>query len=49
MRHEIMRELAKYSARMFQEYSEHIAHNSIEQFARRWIDQLTRILIRKPA
>jgi len=49
MRHEIMRELAKYSARMFQEYSEHIAHNSINQFSRKWIDQLTRILIRKPS
>ena len=48
MRHEITRELANYSARMFQEYSEHVAHNSIDQFARKWIDQLTRILIRKP-
>ena len=49
MRHEIMLETAKYSARMFQELSEHIARNSIDQFARKWIDQLTRILIRKPA
>jgi 2-polyprenyl-3-methyl-5-hydroxy-6-metoxy-1,4-benzoquinol methylase len=49
MRHEITRELAKYSARMFKEYSEHIAHNSIGQFARKWIDPLTRILIRKPS
>jgi 2-polyprenyl-3-methyl-5-hydroxy-6-metoxy-1,4-benzoquinol methylase len=49
MRHEITLELAKYSARMFQEYSQHIAHNSIGQFARKWIDPLTRILIRKPS
>jgi 2-polyprenyl-3-methyl-5-hydroxy-6-metoxy-1,4-benzoquinol methylase len=49
MRHEITLELAKYSARMFQEYSQHIAHNAIDQFARRWIDPLTRILIRKPS
>ena len=48
MRHELTLELAKYSARMFQEYSRHIAHNSIGQFARKWIDPLTRILIRKP-
>lgn len=48
MRHEIKRELAKYSARMFQAYSEHLAHNSIDQFARKWIDPLTRILITKP-
>jgi SAM-dependent methyltransferase len=48
MRHEITLELAKYSARMFQEYSEAIAHNSVDQFARKWIDPLTRILIRKP-
>ena len=49
MRHEITRELAKYSARMFQAYSEHVAHNSLDQFARTWIDTLTRILIRKPS
>jgi 2-polyprenyl-3-methyl-5-hydroxy-6-metoxy-1,4-benzoquinol methylase len=49
MRHEITLELAKYSARMFQEYSEHIAHHSIDQFSRKWIDPLTRILIRKPS
>lgn len=49
IRHEITLELAKYSARMFQEYSRHIAHNSIGQFARKWIDPLTRILIRMPA
>ena len=49
MRHEITQELAQYSARMFQEYSEHIASNSIDQFAGKWIDRLTRILIRKPA
>jgi 2-polyprenyl-3-methyl-5-hydroxy-6-metoxy-1,4-benzoquinol methylase len=48
LRHEITLELAKYSARMFQEYSEHIAHNSIDRFARKWIDPLTRILIRRP-
>lgn len=48
MRHEITRELANYSARMFQEYSRHVAHNSVDQFARKWIDRLTRILIRKP-
>jgi 2-polyprenyl-3-methyl-5-hydroxy-6-metoxy-1,4-benzoquinol methylase len=48
MRHEITLELAKYSARMFQEYSEHIAQNSIDRFSRKWIDPLTRILIRKP-
>lgn len=48
MRREITLELAKYSARMFQAYSEHIANNSIDQFARKWIDLLTRILIRKP-
>jgi 2-polyprenyl-3-methyl-5-hydroxy-6-metoxy-1,4-benzoquinol methylase len=48
MRHEITRELANYSARMFQEYSRHVAHNSVDQFARKWIDQLTRVLIRKP-
>ena len=47
MRHEITLELARYSARMFQEYSEHIAHNSIHRFSRKWIDPLTRILIRK--
>jgi hypothetical protein len=33
---------------MFQAYSEHIANNSIDQFSRKWIDLLTRILIRKP-
>jgi 2-polyprenyl-3-methyl-5-hydroxy-6-metoxy-1,4-benzoquinol methylase len=49
MRREITLELAKYSARMFQAYSEHIANNSIDRFARKWIDLLTRILIRKPA
>jgi 2-polyprenyl-3-methyl-5-hydroxy-6-metoxy-1,4-benzoquinol methylase len=49
MRHEITLELAKYSARMFQEYSEHIARNAVDQFARKWIDRLTRILIRKPS
>jgi len=48
MRHEITRELAQYSARMFQEYSRHLAHNSVDLFARKWIDPLTRILIRKP-
>jgi len=48
MRHEITLELAKYSTRMFQAYSEHIAHNSVDQFAQKWIDPLTRILIRKP-
>jgi 2-polyprenyl-3-methyl-5-hydroxy-6-metoxy-1,4-benzoquinol methylase len=48
MRHEITRELAQYSARMFQEYSRHIAHNSVDLFAQKWIDPLTRILIRKP-
>jgi hypothetical protein len=49
LRHEITLELARYSARMFREYSEHIAHNSVDRFARKWIDPLTRILIRKPA
>jgi 2-polyprenyl-3-methyl-5-hydroxy-6-metoxy-1,4-benzoquinol methylase len=49
MRHEMMREMAKYSSRMFQAYSEHIAHNSIDQFCQKWIDPLTRILIRKPS
>jgi len=49
MRHEMTLELARYSARMFQAYAEHIAHNSLNQFARRWIDPLSRILIRKPA
>jgi hypothetical protein len=34
---------------MFQSYSEHLAHNSPGQFAREWIDPLTRILIRKPS
>jgi 2-polyprenyl-3-methyl-5-hydroxy-6-metoxy-1,4-benzoquinol methylase len=49
MRHEITRELANYSARLFQSYSEHVAHNSVDQFVRKWIDPLTRILIRKPS
>jgi hypothetical protein len=49
MRQEITLELAKYSARMFQAYSEHIAHNAMDQFARKWVDPLTRILIRKPS
>ena len=48
MRHEITREFALYSARLFQDYSHHIAQNSVDQFARRWLDPLTRILIRKP-
>ena len=33
---------------MFQEYADHIASNSLDQFAKKWIDPLTRILIRKP-
>ena len=49
MRHEITLEMAKYSARLFREYSEHIASNSLDQFARKWIDRLTRILVRKPS
>ena len=49
MRREITLELAKYSARLFQAYSEHLADNSIDHFARKWIDPLTRLLIRKPA
>jgi hypothetical protein len=48
MRHEITREFTRYSARLFQEYGEHIAQNSLDQFARKWLDPLTRILIRKP-
>jgi len=48
MRHEITRELASYSARMFQSYSEHVAHNSVDQFARRWIYSPTQLLVRKP-
>jgi 2-polyprenyl-3-methyl-5-hydroxy-6-metoxy-1,4-benzoquinol methylase len=48
MRHEITLELSKYSARMFQAYSEHIAHNSIDQFAKKWIYSPTQILVRKP-
>jgi 2-polyprenyl-3-methyl-5-hydroxy-6-metoxy-1,4-benzoquinol methylase len=49
MRHEILREFTAYSARMFQAYNRHIVHNSLEQFAREWIDPLTRILVRMPA
>jgi len=49
MRHEITLELAKYSARMFQAYSDHLAHNSIDQFARKWIYSPTQILVRKPS
>jgi hypothetical protein len=48
MRREIALEFARYSARMFQEYSHHVAHNSLDLFARKWIDRLTRILIRRP-
>lgn len=48
MRHEIAREFAQYSARMFQSYSEHVAHNSVDQFAKRWIYSPTQILVRMP-
>jgi len=48
MRHEITRELANYSARMFQSYSEHAAHNSMDEFAKRWIYSPTQLLVRKP-
>jgi SAM-dependent methyltransferase len=48
MRHEIMREFAQYSARMFQEYSEHVAHKSIDQFAKKWIYSPTQVLVRMP-
>jgi 2-polyprenyl-3-methyl-5-hydroxy-6-metoxy-1,4-benzoquinol methylase len=48
MRHEIQREFAAYSARMFEDYSKHVRLNAQEQFARKWIDQLTRVLIHKP-
>jgi hypothetical protein len=48
MRYEIMRELSNYSARLFQSYSEHIIRNAIDDFSKRWVDPLTRILVRKP-
>jgi len=48
MRREMSLEFAKYSARMFQEYSEHLARNAHREFVRKWLDQLTRILVRKP-
>jgi 2-polyprenyl-3-methyl-5-hydroxy-6-metoxy-1,4-benzoquinol methylase len=49
MRHEITRELANYSARMFQAYSQHVAHHSVDQFAKKWIYSPTQLLVRKPS
>lgn len=49
MRREITREFAEYSVRMFRAYSEHVRCNSMNEFTRRWVDPLTRILITKPS
>jgi hypothetical protein len=47
MRHEITRELALYSSRMFEAYALHHKNHTPLGFGRQWIDTLTRILIRK--
>jgi 2-polyprenyl-3-methyl-5-hydroxy-6-metoxy-1,4-benzoquinol methylase len=48
MRHEISREFAAYSARLFGEYGRHLARNSLAEFFKEWIDSPTRVLLRMP-
>ncbi len=48
LRRQVMLEFAAYSARMFEAYGRSIAENAAAEFSKKWIDPLTRILIRMP-